>query len=85
MANRLNAGDKVHLASYLAKKIDGKVKVRRAKMMIGDRKFDSNLTMCGTTHSADDIKWFLEMRKRHPEKICKKCEKKLRKIIEEAA
>ena len=85
MAHRLNAGDKVHLASYLAKKIDGKVKVRRAKMMIGDRKFDSNLTMCGTTHSADDIKWFLEMRKSHPEKICKKCEKKLRKIIEEAA
>ena len=85
MANRLNAGDKVHLASYRAKKIDGKVKVRRAKMMIGDRKFDSNVTMCGTTHSADDIKWFLEIRKSYPEKICKKCEKKLRKIIEEAA
>jgi hypothetical protein len=85
MANRLNAGEKIHLAHYLARNVEGKVKLRRAKMMIGDNRYDSNLTMCGTTHSADDIKWFLESRKSYPEKICKKCEKKLRFIINEAA
>ena len=85
MANRLNAGDKYHLAHYLAKNVDGKVKLRRAKMMIGDTKHDSNLTMCGTDHSAEDIKWFLEIRRSHPEKVCKKCEKKLRFIVNEAA
>ena len=85
MANRLNAGEKVHLAHYLARNVGGKVKLRRAKMMIGDGKFDSNLTMCGTTHSADDIKWFLEKRKRHPDSVCKRCEKKLKNILNEAA
>ena len=85
MANRLNAGEKIHLALYFAKNVDGKVKLRRAKMMIGGRKFDSNLTMCGTTHSADDIDRFLETRKSHPDSICKLCEKKLKKIVNEAA
>lgn len=85
MANRLNAGEKVHLSHYLARNVDGKVKLFRAKMMIGDRKFDSNLTMCGTTHSADDIKWFLEVMKSYPEKACKKCQKKLKFIVNEAA
>ena len=66
MANRLNAGEKIHLALYFAKNVDGKVKLRRAKMMIGGRKFDSNLTMCGTNHSADDIDSFLETRKKPP-------------------
>jgi hypothetical protein len=85
MANRLNAGEKIHLAHYRARNVDGKVKLRRVKMMIGDRKVDSNLTMCGTTHSADDIDWFLEKRKSHPESVCKRCEKKLKKIVNEAA
>jgi hypothetical protein len=83
-AVRLNAGEKSHLASYLAKNIDGKVKLRRAKMMIGDRKYDSNLTMCGTDHTSEDIKFFLEVMKSHPESVCKTCEKKLRKIVKEA-
>ena len=85
MANRLNAGEKIHLAHYLARNVDGKVKLRRAKMMIGGRKFDSNLTMCGTNHSADDIDSFLETRKSRPDSICKRCEKKLKKIVNEVA
>lgn len=85
MANRLNAGEKIHLAHYRAKNIGGKVKLRRVKMMVGETKCDSDLTMCGTTHSADDIKWFLERRKSHPDSVCKHCEKKLKKIVNEAA
>ncbi len=85
MANRLNAGDKIHLQEYFARNVDGKVKLRKVKMMVAGQKFDSNINMCGDTHSAHDINFFLDMSRNHPETVCKKCEKKLKRIVNEAA
>lgn len=82
----LNAGDKLHLQAYTAyKNSDGKVKLRKVKIFVAGQKFDSNRTICGTTHSSVDINYFWDRRKSTPDSVCKKCEKKLRKIVNEVA
>jgi hypothetical protein len=84
MANRLHAGSKIHLQSYSVKNINGKIKFRKVKMMIGGHKYDSNLTMCGTTHSSQDIDFFAHSKKNYPDLVCKNCAKKIKEIINNA-
>ena len=84
MANTLNAGDKIHLSGYRFKKVDGKVKAAKRKIMIGEEKFDDTYAMCGINHTGDDLGWYLEVRKKWPNKVCKKCDKKLKKLVEAA-
>ena len=84
MTNTLNAGEKRHLPALAARIIDGKVKLRTAKITIGEEKYDTNMTLCGSRHSWEPIKYWVEIRKEHPELVCKKCEKKLQQLINEA-
>lgn len=84
MANTLNAGEKRHLPNLRVRIIDGKVKLRVAKVMIGDKQFDTDHTLCGSRHSWEPISYWNEVRKENPELICKKCEKKLKQLINEA-
>jgi hypothetical protein len=84
MANRLDAGSKIHLQSYSAKNINGKIKLRKVKMMIGGHKYDSNLTMCGITHNSEDIECFSHMKKKYPDTVCKNCAKKIKETIKNA-
>ena len=84
MANTLNAGSKWHLHQYVARNIDGKVRFKRSKVMIGEEVFESDTTMCGLRHSSEDLRWFSKMMRKRPERVCKKCSKKLKEIIEAA-
>ena len=84
MANRLNAGDKVHLQGYRCKRIDGKLKFAKSKIMIGEVKVEDSWAMCGIDHDGDDLQWFLQVRKEWPSKVCKRCEKKFKAMIQAA-
>ena len=52
--------------------------------MIGDKKLDTDHTLCGARHSWEPISYWNEVRKENPELICKNCEKKLKQLINEA-
>ena len=84
MANRLHAGDKIHLSGYRFKRVDGKVKVAKAKIMVGGKKVHNTHAICGIDHHGEEIKWFLQARKERPSKVCKKCEKKFQAMIQAA-
>ena len=85
MANFINAGEKRHLPNLRVRIIDGKVKVRVVKVQIGEDKYETNMTLCGIQQSWLPISFWSETRKESPEIICKKCEKKLKRLINEAA
>jgi predicted SprT family Zn-dependent metalloprotease len=84
MANNLNAGEKQHLPNLRVRIIDGKVKLRVAKVQVGENKYDTNMTLCGIRQSWLPIRYWNEIRKEYPESMCKKCEKKLKQLINEA-
>ena len=85
MANFLNAGEKEHLPNLRVRVVDGKVKVRVVKVAIGDKKFDTDHTLCGIRQSWIPVSYWGEVRRKHPEAVCKKCEKKLKQLVQEAA
>ena len=85
MANFLNAGEKAHLPNLRIRTVDGKVKVRVVKVVIGEDKYDTDHTLCGVRQSWMPVSYWSEVRKKYPEAICKKCEKKLKRLISEAS
>jgi len=84
MANRLHAGDKAHLGKYRVKRVDGKLKAVKVKIAVGDQKLHDTYAICGIDHHGEDLQWFLKIRKDFPSKVCKKCDKKLKAMIEAA-
>ena len=84
MANTLNAGEKRHLPNLSARIVDGKVKLKIAKVMVANEKFDTDHTLCGSRHSYEPIGYWVKVRAESPEAVCKKCEKKLKQLINEA-
>ena len=84
MANFMNAGEKAHLPNLRVRIVDGKVKARVAKVEIGENKYDTDHTLCGIRQSWYPIRYWGEIRKESSERVCKKCEKKLKQLIEEA-
>jgi hypothetical protein len=85
MGNFLNAGEKMHLANLRVRVVNGKVKVRVVKVKIGDKKYETDHTLCGIRQSWYPIRYWCEIKKENPEAVCKKCEKKLKQLINEAA
>ena len=79
MANTLNAGEKMHLKNYSVRYVDGKFKVRESK-----NPYIAINALCGIRHRGQDIHFWSELKKEYPESVCKKCEKKLKRLIDEA-
>ena len=85
MANFMNAGEKAHLPNLRVRVVNGKVKVRVAKVVIGDSKYETDHTLCGIRQSWYPARYWSELKKEGPDRVCKKCEKKLKQLINEAA
>jgi len=82
--NKLNAGDKYHLAAYHFRKVDGKVKARRAKVVFNGEAFDSEDIMCRADHVGVDLQHFISVKRDYPERVCKHCLNRLQAAIEKA-
>ena len=79
MANRLNAGDKIHIRNYRVKLVDGRYKFFASK----NPYIDCNTT-CGIHHVYEDISGWVRWKELAPERLCKKCRKKLKERMAEA-
>lgn len=79
MTNTLNAGEKIHLRNYRVKLVDGRYKFFASK----NPYIDCNTT-CGIRHSFDDLSMWMWWKKESPDRLCKKCEKKIKERMAEA-
>lgn len=79
MANTLHAGEKIHLRNYKVKLIDGRYKFFKSN----DPHIDW-IAACGIRHHYEDFSGWLRWNELAPERLCKKCQKKLKERMAEA-